>query len=226
VHNRSRGHPFYGPEAGTVFMIDLNGDGAFAERASVTVGGRSISEEQVIPLTPFVLGGQVLEIAGIDSAGKRIVLKRATETVAAVEQLRAPRVSARLLDGSLLQFPTPPDTLTLLEFWSTSCPNAEKVRGALNALAQEPPGDGYRWVALARESERDSIAAHLADHPMQAIVARYDSTTWARYNPAGVTPLFVVVDRQGIVQLRAQGATALEAVQAKVRQLRAASPTR
>lgn len=226
VRNRSRGHPFYGPEAGTVFLIDLNSDGAFAERASVTVGGRSISEEQVIPRTPFVLGGQVLEIAGIDSAGRRLVLTRATETVAAVEQLRAPRLAVRLLNGTLLQFPTPPDTLTLLEFWSTSCPNTEKVRGALNALAQEPPGAGFRWVALARESEGDSIAAHLAEHPMQATVARYDSTTWARYNPGGVTPLFVVVDRQGIVQLRAQGATALEAVQAKVRQLRSASPIR
>lgn len=88
VRNRSRGNPFYETDAGTVCPIDMNGDGVFAERGSVTVGGRSILEEQVIPRTPFVLDGQLLEITDTNCEGKHLASERTTERLHHVGKLQ------------------------------------------------------------------------------------------------------------------------------------------
>ena len=48
VRNQSRGYPFYAPNTGTVFLIDLNADGTFDETASLTVGGRPMAAELVL----------------------------------------------------------------------------------------------------------------------------------------------------------------------------------
>ncbi|MEP6622734.1 MAG: hypothetical protein ABJE47_25660 [bacterium] len=218
VRNRA-GHPFYGTESGTVFWVDLNGDGRFAEQAEVTVGGVPKAAEQVLPLMPFQVGGRSLEIADIDAQGSRLIVRAPKNVLAAVEGFRAPAFTARLLSGDEYQFSKHSDKVVLIEFWSTECQFSDKVRNAANSLATSANNAGYTWIAVAKETDRGQVEKHLADHPMRATVTLSDSAAWATYNPEGVTPLFIVVDRTGVIRFRAQGASAMDAVTAKVNQL-------
>ena len=116
-------------------------------------------------------------------------------------------------------------TVVLIEFWATDCPFSEKVRAAANALAGKH-GSALSWVAVSREHDRAVIEKYLAKAPMRATVTLADSAAWATYNPAGATPLFVVVDQKGVVQFTAAGASAMEAVTATVDRLIAAARSR
>ena len=219
VRSRSRNRPFYGLGVGTVFLADLDGDGRIAEQAALTAGGRPAAAEEVIASAPFLLGGQALEISAIDSAGTRLVVRQSHQRVAAVEGFEAPELTGDLLDGGTFRLSQHIGTVTLIEFWSTECSFSERARPAVNAIAVSAANAPYWWVAVVREHDRAAITRHLAEHPRSGRVVLSDSATWAAYNPAGVTPLFVVVDQQGVVRYRGMGASAVEAVATKVRDL-------
>ena len=218
VRNLTRGHPFYAPNAGTEFMVDLNGDGQFAERATVTVEGRPVAAEQVLAETPFMLAGRMFEVADIDSAGFRLRIRPSTREVAVAENRRAPEFVANQLPTGVFRLSQQVGKVVLIEFWATDCKYSEQVRVAANELVAKY-GSKYIWVAVAKDTGRSDIEMHLAKYPMHAIVTMPDSAAWATYDPAGATPTFVVVDQRGIVRFRAEGASSIGAVTAKLDEL-------
>ena len=224
VRAASRDHPFYGVNPGTKIFVDLDGDGQIAEQATVTAGGQPTAAEQVTQGAPFVLGGRAFEFSAIDSGGMWLVMVPSHTSVAAVEGFTSPSLTGDALTGEAYTLPRKPGKVTLIEFWSTECGFSEKIRPAANALWASLQGKSYQWVAVARERDRELVTRHLDNHPMNGIVVLSDSSTWATYNPAGVTPLFVLVDQQGTVRYRATGASAIDAVAAKARSLVDASP--
>ena len=218
VRSAYRNEPFYGPGPGTVFLIDLDGNGEIAEKPSVTRNGAPAAAEQVMPRTPFMLGEKGWEIADVDSMGSRLVIRRTKTRVAAVENFKAPQIVAKTLSGRSYRL-SKESGVVLVEFWSVNCGFCEKARPAANDLADAERGTSFTWLAIARETDRIEIERFLAAHPMSALVALNDSTAWATYNPTGVTPFFVVVDTKGIIRFRAAGASAIDAVAAKVKLL-------
>ena len=218
VRGAYRDKPFYGPGPGTVFLIDLDGNGEIAEKSSVTLNGAPAAAEQVMARTPFMLGGKAWEIADIDSMGSRLVIRRTKTRVAAVESFKAPQIVARTLSGRSYRL-SKQSGVVLIEFWSVNCGFCEKARPAANDLADAERGTSFTWLAIAGENDRVEIERFLAAHPMSALVALKDSSAWATYNPTGVTPFFVVVDSKGIIRFRAAGASAIDAVAAKVKML-------
>jgi thiol-disulfide isomerase/thioredoxin len=218
VRSEYRDEPFYGPGPGTVFLIDLDGNGEIAERPSVTLNGVPAAAEQVMARTPFMLGKKAWEIADIDSMGSRLVIRRTKTRVAAVENFKAPQIVARTVSGRSYRL-SKQSGVVLVEFWSVNCGYCEKARPAANDLADAERGTSFNWLAIARENDRIEIERFLAAHPMNALVALNDSSAWATYNPTGVTPFFVVVDSNGIIRFRAAGASAIDAVAAKVKML-------
>jgi hypothetical protein len=58
IRSAYRNEPFYSPGQGTVFLIDLDGDGQIAEKPSVTRDGAPAAAEQVMARSPFMLGKQ------------------------------------------------------------------------------------------------------------------------------------------------------------------------
>ena len=219
VQSASRNDPFFALTPGTTFMVDLDGDGMIAEKAAVTAGGQAMAAEQVIPGAPFVVAGTVLEFAAIDSAGSRLVVRPSRTRVAAIEGLEAPTLPGESLDGAPYRLDPHANAVTLIEFWSTECAFSERARPAANVLAKEAGGSGFAWVAVVRERDRVAVQRHLVEHPMSASVVLPDSSAWEAWNPAGITPLFVLIDRQGIVRYRAAGASAITAVATKVKEL-------
>ena len=216
VVNASRDDPFYGPTTNTMFFVDLNGDGQIEDKASVTGADGPVGAEQVLPRTPFLLGGRAFEVANVDSAGTRLVIRPSSATTAAVVNFKAPDLAAETLGDRRYQLSLQRDSVVLIEFWSTSCGFSEKVRPALNDLVTALRGMPFTWVAVAREQDPEEIQRHLVEHPISGTVTRFDSTAWATYNPMGITPLFVLVGRDGVVRLRAAGATSITAVTKKV----------
>ncbi len=218
VRSQSRNDPFYAPGPNTIFLVDLNHDGQIAEQPSVTSTGGPIGAEQVMARTPFLLGKQAWEIADLDSAGSTLVIRRSKTRVAAVENFKAPNLVATTLDGRSYQL-SKQSGVVLVEFWSVSCGFCEKARPAANELAAAERGKSFTWLAVARESDRDEIRRFLAAHPMSATIALYDSSAWKTYNPAEITPLYVVVDRKGVIRFRGAGAAAIDAAAANVKTL-------
>jgi thiol-disulfide isomerase/thioredoxin len=217
IRSLYRDEPFYTPGPGTVFLIDLNGDGEIAEKPSVTRNGAPAAAEQVMARTPFMLGKQAWEVADLDSMGSRLVIRRTKTRVAAVENFKAPQLVVRTLSGRSYRL-SKQSGVVLVEFWSVSCGFCEKARPAANELTHAEH-DTFTWLAVARETDRVEIERFLAAHPMSATVALYDSAAWTTYNPTGVTPLFFVVDKKGVIRFRGAGASAIDAVAAKVKML-------
>jgi thiol-disulfide isomerase/thioredoxin len=217
IRSAYRTDPFYTPGPGTVFLIDLDGNGEIAEKPSVTRDGAPAAAEQVMARTPFMLGKQAWEVADLDSMGSRLVVRQTKTRVAAVENFKAPQLVARTLNRRKYQLSKQSD-IVLVEFWSVSCGFCEKARPAANELADAERGK-LTWLAIAHETDRVEIERFLAVHPMNATVALYDSAAWTTYNPTGVTPLFFVVDKKGVIRFRGAGASAIDAVAAKVKML-------
>jgi thiol-disulfide isomerase/thioredoxin len=217
IRSQNRDEPFYSPGPGTVFLIDLDGNGEIAEKPSVTRDGAPAAAEQVMARTPFMLGKQAWEMADLDSMGSRLVVRPTKTSVAAVENFKAPQLVARTLSGGSYRLSKQSDVV-LVEFWSVSCGFCEKARPAANELADAERGR-FTWLAVARETDRAEIERFLAAHPMSATVALYDSAAWTTYNPIGVTPLFFVVDKKGVIRFRGAGASAIDAVAGKVKML-------
>jgi hypothetical protein len=218
VRSEYRDEPFYGPGSGTVFLIDLDGNGEIAEKPSITLNGAPAAAEQVMARTPFMLGEKAWEIADVDSMGSRLVIRRTKTRVAAAENFKAPQIIARTLSGRSYRL-SKQSGVVLVEFWSVNCGFCEKARPAANDLADAERGTSFTWLAIAHENDRVEIDRFVAAHPMSATVALNDSSAWATYNPTGVTPFFVVVDSKGIIRFRAAGASAIDAVAAKVKML-------
>jgi len=216
LRSDSRNTPFYEATPNTVFLVDLNGDGVLAEQAAVTAAAGPMAAEQVLAHAPFRLARGAFEVTAVDSMGLRLVIRRST---AKIESFKAPEFSAQTLSDSNFRLSAQSGKVVLIEFWSINCGFSEKARQTINDLSADVRGKPFIWVAVAQEGERAEIEHHVTEHPMNAIVTRSDSSAWATYNPARATPLFVVVDRDGIIRFRAVGATASGAVTAKVRQL-------
>lgn len=216
LRSRSRNHPFLGLGIGTVFLIDLDGDGTIADEPTVTLQGRRSAAEEVASGSPFMLAGRPYELAELDSMGSRLVLRPSTAQAAAAVGFAAPDFTARTLSGAEYRLASDRGTVVLVEFWSVDCYYSERARFALNNLAARVRGRPFKWLAFARENDSGAVRRHLADHPVSATVALHDSTAWDLYNPAVATPLFFVIDQAGTVRLRAVGASAVEAVEAEV----------
>jgi thiol-disulfide isomerase/thioredoxin len=217
IRSAFRDDPFYTPGPGTVFLIDLDGNGEIAEKPTVTSNGAPASAEQVMAGSPFMLGKQAWEIADLDSVGSTLVIRPTKTRVAAVESFKAPKLVVRTLNDRSYQLSKRPDVV-LVEFWSVSCGFCEKARPVANELARAGRGN-FTWLAVARESDRAEIETFLAAHPMSATIALYDSAAWTTYNPIGVTPLFLVVDKKGVIRFRGAGASAIDGAGAKLKML-------
>jgi hypothetical protein len=217
VRNGNRGTPLFDLDAATI-LIDLDGDGTLTERASVTVGGRPVSPEQVRGGSTFDLKGTPYRLTSLDAAGTELRLQAISGKGATGVNFAAPELKARALDGSTFRLSKQRGKVVLISFWATNCEWSASVRAPLNELASKYSKD-LMWVAMAKDTSRPDIEAYLAKSPMQGVILLPDSSAWQSYNPDVATPVFAIVDARGVLRFQASGATSMSAVSAKVDEL-------
>ncbi|MFN9795481.1 MAG: TlpA family protein disulfide reductase [Gemmatimonas sp.] len=218
VRNTSRDRPLFDLDGSATVLVDLDGDGVLAERASVTVGGRPASAEQVRAGSAFELNGRLYELASIDPLGAFLRLRERSAKGAVGLNLPAPEVRARQFDGSEFRLSQQRGKVVLLSFWATDCGPSASVRPALNE-AVSTYGSALVWAAMAKDTSRADIDAFLKKSPMAGVVLQPDETTWQNYDPDVATPVFAIIDAKGVLRFRATGALSIDAVRAKLREL-------
>lgn len=202
------------------FLIDRNGDGTFRDVADSTSTGQPHPTALVRPDQPFRLGAAVLSISALQLSQSegRLELRDDPARTGVNTGLYAPPVASQLFDGTPVSFAQLRGKPAVLEFWSVHCPYSEKIRPYIAALASQF-GEGVQWVAVARESDADTLRQHLQTHPMTPLQWRHDADTWTLYNPSTITPLFVVLDAEGRIRGVATGAHASGYLAAQLRAL-------
>lgn len=217
IRNGSRGTPLFGLDVATI-LIDLDGDGTLSERASVTVGGRPVSAEQVRGGATFDLQGTLYRMTSLDAAGTELRLQAVSRKSATGVNFAAPELRARVLGGDEFRLSKQKGKLVLITFWATNCEYSAAVRAPLNDLASKH-GKEIVWVAMAKDTSRADIETYLMKSPMQGVILLPDSLAWQAYNPEGATPTFAIVDAKGVLRFQASGTSTMPAVSAKVDEL-------
>ena len=218
VSNAGRSQPVFDFEGGANILVDLDGDGTLSDRATVSVGGRPASAEQVRGGTVFELNGGLYQLASLDAAGTELRLRPASRKGAVGINLKAPDVRARRLNGSEFRLSKQRGKVVLISFWATDCVPSASVRAPLNELVTKY-GTSFVWAAVAKDTSRAEIDVYLKKSPMLGEVLQSDTATWRTYNPDVATPVFAIVDAKGVLRFRAVGALSIEAIRAKLDEL-------
>ena len=214
----NRNDPIYETSSMLNFLVDLNKDGKFSDRWEVDDGDKLLSSEKIDVTQPFVLNNDTLLVASIDSAGKVVSLGRSEKDSAAAEGFNIPNFTTKTMQGNEADLYTYFDKPTILEFWSTSCPFSEAVRPEINQL-YESYKDQFTLISTPREKGLDEIETHLENHPKKGVLLLRDEKTWEELNPLPVSPLYYLIDSNGEIIMKAQGASAVELLKIKLKQV-------
>lgn len=214
----TRNHPIYETSPWLNFLVDLNKDGNFSGGWKVDNEGKLLRSEKIDVTQPFVLNNETFRIASIDSTGKIVSLERSEQDSAAVEEFKIPNFRTETLEGNESSLYNYLDKPTILEFWSTSCPYSEAARPNINQL-YESHADQFKLISTPREKDVDEIENHLENHPKKCVLLLRNDKTWEELNPLPVTPLYYLLDSNGEIIMKKQGASAVELLEVKLNQL-------
>jgi thiol-disulfide isomerase/thioredoxin len=214
----TRNHPIYESSSWLNFLVDLNKDGKFSDRWQVEDGGSLLNSEKIDVTQLFALNNETFQITSIDSTGKVVSLKRSEQDSAAAEGFNIPNYKTTTLQNNKSDLYTYLDKPTILEFWSTSCPFSEAARPEINQL-YESHNDQFNLISTPREKGLDEIENHLESHPKKGVLLLRDEKTWEELNPLPVSPLYYLIDRNGEIIMKAQGASAVKLLKVKLNQM-------
>ena len=209
---RSRNYPIYAVSGGTVMFIDRNQDGTFDQHPGQTQGGTRIANEQINILQPFLIGNHGYRVTHVDSAGTSLTLEPTSVAQAPSVGFDAPDLVAQTLAARPVNLGELDGKVVLIEFWSTSCGFSELARPTLNELAATYGEEEFTWLAISRELDVQEVNEFLQEHHRAAQIVMADSATWLEYNPTVTTPTYYVIDSNGVIRLREQGASAASTV--------------
>jgi len=118
----------------------------------------------------------------------------------------APRFRAKTTAGAQFNNESIKGKVVLFEFWTTWCKYCEGEAQIVDDIAGEFGGKGLIVLAVDVLEPDQKVKKYLADHPRSVpIVLTKDTNLAAMYN-AQVYPIYVVVDRDGIIAGEQRGA--------------------
>lgn len=204
VRPESRMEPVPTEGASFELLLDLDGDGEFREASEVRADGGVAPGEMVPPARPFMVEGRAYRLGALDVGEGKLRLVPTRDSVAASRGFFAPSLETTTLDGRTVSLAELRGRVVVIEFWSTHCPLSERIRPEIAELEERHPD--VTWIAVARETEADSVRAHLADHPMAGELWANRPEVCETWNPRSATPLFYVIDREGRIVTVEKGA--------------------
>ena len=125
---------------------------------------------------------------------------------AAGDREAAPRFTANTLKGQTFSSDSLRGRATLLEFWTTWCPNCKSDQSVLDSISREFSGRGLVVLAVDAYESGETVKKYLEENPRSCnIVLNQDTDLVTAFKP-GSFPLYILIDRDGKIAGTQDGA--------------------
>jgi thiol-disulfide isomerase/thioredoxin len=125
---------------------------------------------------------------------------------AAGDREAAPRFTARTLKGQTFSGDALRGRVTLLQFWTTWCPNCKSDELAVDGVSREFSARGLVVLAVNAYESGEKVKKYLQENPRSCnIVLNEDTNLVDAFKPEGF-PLYVLIDREGKIAGTQDGA--------------------
>jgi thiol-disulfide isomerase/thioredoxin len=201
---------------GTSIMLDLNDDGRFWGSSEHRRAGEIID-----------VCGLPLEVEDIDPGGRSITFRTSVLKPAVLNQT-VPSFSVTTSTGQLLRSDDFRGRIHVLDFWASWCAPCVAKLVACDSFARERPKDVTFIGINVDEPERRPIAEQMIREKslsfLQVIRAQGEKDfLWKIFGSMQGSrlsvPLYVVVDREGVIRYAGNGGEDLAEVRTSMRQL-------
>jgi len=200
-----------------IAVLDFNGDGRFDEqdsRQATTLGldlngdGRFWHMSEVLTVC-----GKELEVAELDPAGGFVVFKPAERPVPKVGKA-IPSFSVPMTNGSTLTAASLRGQVAVLDFWASWCAICIAKMGDLETLAKQTEGAARFYGINVDEPNKQAAAKRILaekkiSYPQVMQGLGVKDPFWKQFGSVQgnrlETPLYVVIDRRGILRYAGNG---------------------
>jgi thiol-disulfide isomerase/thioredoxin len=118
----------------------------------------------------------------------------------------APRFSAKTLSGEKFTNDSIKGKVVLLQFWTTWCPYCRSEQSLVDELDREFSGEGLVVLAVNVGESKKKVQKYLQESPRSCRIVLTDDTNLAAMYAATRYPIYVVIDREGVVAGTQRGA--------------------
>jgi thiol-disulfide isomerase/thioredoxin len=118
----------------------------------------------------------------------------------------APKFHAKTLDGEEFTNESVKGKVVLLQFWTTWCPYCRGDQEAVDALVHDFAANGLVVLAVDVGESKRKVKQYLADSPRACKIVLAADTNLAALYAATTYPRYVVIDREGNIAGRQEGA--------------------
>ena len=128
----------------------------------------------------------------------------------------APAFSLTALDGAPVALAHLRGKVVVLDFWATWCTPCAITAPVLAALHAQHPAVAFLGIS---DEDEAPIRAHLASHPSAYPIARDSDASVSRAYLVSGIPMFIVIDRTGVVRFVGLGIDGAEQLAAELAKL-------
>ena len=118
----------------------------------------------------------------------------------------APNFWAKTLDGERYTNESTKGKVVLLQFWTTWCPNCRHDEPAVESLNEEFKDKGLVVLSVDVGEAKKKVMKYLAGSPRNCKMVLMDDTNLAAMFAAKAFPVYVLIDRDGNIAGRQNGA--------------------
>jgi peroxiredoxin len=129
----------------------------------------------------------------------------------------APAFTIKKQDGSVITLDSFAGKVILIDFWATWCPACVKDLNYIQSIAEEADKDRFVLIGVSDDSNEETWKRYQSENRMIGLQVRDTDHSIADLFHVSAIPTYVILDANGIVQLRATGAEG--DLRAKVRSL-------
>ena len=124
----------------------------------------------------------------------------------AVAQEPAPHFNAKTMAGEKFTNETVKGKVLLLQFWATWCPYCREEQGTVDKIEHEFAGQGLVVLAVNVGESKKTVKRYLDEHPRSCRIVLNDDTNLAAMFAAKSYPVYVLIDKNGNVAGKQNGA--------------------
>jgi thiol-disulfide isomerase/thioredoxin len=124
----------------------------------------------------------------------------------------APRFRAKSLDGEQFSNESLKGKVVLLQFWATWCGFCRRDQPAVDAIVHDFESQGLVVLAVNVGESKSKVKKYLQDSPRACKIVATEDTNLAALFAANAYPLYVLIDRDGMIAGTQRGAGGAEAL--------------